>query len=365
MPSTLDQVLKTSATRLGENIDRHRATKHVSLDDHVQQTRSRRAARIVTKRIVYLDTNAWKCLADFHQARPTLTSAMSEFAIAIHKTMQRDDTIFPIELATFFELDSMTYPNTRDALAGLVDELSKGYCIAPFPERIGQELQQLRMGNFNPQEDVAKFLRSPVEILGTPPESFEPRFEALVDENTFNKAMFDTLSELPFSSQLAAYSSQVPKWNHSGLTDGLNQGKKDHQDQVTNLNTWIFRELKGCIEAHCIGTKADLNPKQVVMLTLQAQHHWQQVPSSKAFPTMRILSSLHGLMMFDPQRRFQDCDSNDFLVAAAALPVAHAFLTDRRLANLLADPRIGLKKFNGCKIVSSFEEMAHYVSQNT
>ncbi|MDO9567757.1 MAG: hypothetical protein Q7J58_00010 [Hydrogenophaga sp.] len=364
MPTTLDKLIASSAARLGKNVDRHRATPAISLAQHVRWMRQVRAARVTGKRIVYLDTNAWKCLADFEQQKPKLTSAMQDFALATRAALLRGDTVFPIGLATFFELDSMTSEDTHNALVTLVDDLSKGYCVAPFPECIGMELDQLRAGDFNLQEDRSSYLRSPVELLGIPAASFAPEMAALIDENTFNKAFFDTISELPFSLQLqVARSAPGPKWSNSRSTAELNTGKQLHQDEVPNLNTGILLELKGCIEAWCIGEQTSLDPKQVLQLAAAAMYHWHQVPRTKALPTMRILSSLYGLMRFDPQRRYQDGDPSDFTVAAAALPVADALLTDRRLAILLSDPRIALNQFLDCTVVSGFEGMAEYISR--
>jgi len=289
---------------------------------------------------------------------------MQDFALATRAALLRDDTIFPIGLATYFELDSMTSENTHNALLNLVDDLSKGYCVASFPERIGMELDQLCAGDFNLQEDRSSFLRSPIELLGIPAASFAPEMAAPIDENTFNKAFFDTISELPSRFNFRSLAQRPgPKWSNSRATAELNNGKQLHQKEVPNLNAGILLELKGCIDAWCIGEQKFLDPKQALQLAVVAMYHWHQVPRTKVLPTMRILSSLYGLMRFDPQRRYQDGDPNDFTVAAAALPVADALLTDRRLAILLSDPRIALDQFTSCTVVSGFEGMAEYISR--
>ena len=52
------------------------------------------------------------------------------------------------------------------------------------------------------------------------------------------------------------------------------------------------------------------------------------------------------------------------MVAATALPIADAFFTDRKLANLIADKRIGLKQFSNCIVVSGFDRMAEHLEKN-
>ncbi|MNC53487.1 hypothetical protein D3C75_1029010 [compost metagenome] len=49
------------------------------------------------------------------------------------------------------------------------------------------------------------------------------------------------------------------------------------------------------------------------------------------------------------------------MVAASALPIANALFTDRKLANLLSDKRIGFNRFSNCAVVSGFDEMAEYL----
>ncbi|WP_074903930.1 hypothetical protein [Nitrosomonas communis] len=88
-----------------------------------------------------------------------------------------------------------------------------------------------------------------------------------VDEDTFNKALFDTLTELLFSVQLAiARSANEPKWNNSRVIPELNQAKQKHQSDITYLNTGIFIELKGVIEAWCINEEVNLSPKKLFRL---------------------------------------------------------------------------------------------------
>jgi hypothetical protein len=363
MSHTLDRAIKASAGRLSEYIETHRNFPKVTLSGHIRQMRRERAARASAKRLIYLDTNAWKCMADYRQQKASLTPPMNAFGASLEQAAKTGAFAFPIGLPTFFELDSMTSPTTRDTLVQLVDELSLGFCIAPFPDRVGTELRQLRSGVFQTTEGLEDFLCSPIELLGIPAVSLPGFDKAHVDEETFNKAFFDTLTELPFSIQLkVASSAPGEKWDNSRGIDDLNAGKAEHQAEIKNLNTGIFVELKGCIERWFVEEGVILSPREISLYALNALHHWHQTPTSRAFPTLRVLSSLYGLMRFDAQRRYRGGDPNDFMVAASALPVAHALFTDRKLAVLLSDPRIGLRNFSDCTVVSGFEDMAKYIA---
>ncbi|MBC5786390.1 hypothetical protein H8N03_25860 [Ramlibacter sp. USB13] len=347
---------------MNDLIELHRHRPEVTLAAHVRTRRKERADRAKARDLIYLDTNAWKCMADYRQKKPNLTPAMVAFGEALERAAQKDAFAFPIGLPTFFELDSMTHPGTRTAVTDLVDELSHGFCIAPFQDRVGHELHQLRRNALDTPDELADFLCSPIELLGIPAFSLPEFVRDHVDDETFNKAFFDSVSDLPFSVQLqVASSAPGAKWDNSrGIAD-LNAGKDAHQQEVVNLNTGIFLELKGCIATWFDQEGIELDPKDIVNYAVNAQYHWHQKPASRALPTLRVLSALYGLMRFDAKRRYRDGDPNDFMVAASALPVAHALFTDRKLCNLLSDPRIGLGDFSNCAFVSGFDEMAKFL----
>jgi hypothetical protein len=271
--------------------------------------------------------------------------------------------LFPIGLPTFFELDSMTNEETHDSLASFVDQLSQGYCLAPFHERVGEELANLRARNFSEAVGLEEFLRSPVELLGVPAATLDLEVRAFVDEVTFGKALFDVLTELPFSLQLeVARTSPGAKWSNSRGIKELNEGKAAHQAAVTSFNAGMFLELKGGIEAWHINEGTPIAPQEVTLLAMSAFLHWLKNPASRSFPTIRTLSSLYGLMRFDPQRRYKDGDPNDYMAAAAALPAAEAMFTDRRLARILSDRALALDAYTSCAVVAGFDEMATYLT---
>ncbi|MBD8496200.1 hypothetical protein [Pseudomonas syringae] len=362
MPTSLESAIQASATRLGHYIDIHRGHPEVSFADHIKKRRRDKITYASSFKLIYLDTLAWKCLADFRQGKSTLTAAMKEFGVSVEQAAQTGKFAFPIGVPTYFELASMIDLKTQKTLRLLVDELSKGLCITSYHDRVGSELEMLRTNNFSEAEGLENFLCSPAEMIGILTISLPPFTKEHVDQNTFNKAFFDANYEMPFSIQLEiASTSPGGQWDNSrGIAD-LNDGKVQHQSEVANLNTGIFLELKGGIEAWFINEDKPLDYPQITLTALNAMSLWKQEPTSKAMLTLRILSSLYGLMRFDPSRRYKNGDPNDFMVAASALPIAQALFTDRKFATLLSDKRIGIHKFLDCTVVSGFEEMAEYL----
>jgi hypothetical protein len=361
---SLASIIQKAAAQLDRYIEVHRGYSNVSYPEHLKRRRKEKARHAISFKLIYLDTLAWKCLADHRQKKTTLTVAMKTFASSIERAACTGRFAFPIGVPTYFELDSMTDPSTQHQLKILVDELSKGLCITPWQERIGADLTNLRTGRLNEATELEEFFCSPVEILGMPTISLPDFVKEAVDETTFNKAFFDALYELPFSVQLeVAGIAPGEKWNNSHGIHDLNAGKQQHQSEVDSLKKGIFLELKGCIESWFLNERMAPNYQEITQDTLAAMYHWQQQPASRSLPTMRSLSSLYGLMRFDANRQYKNGDPNDFQVATAALPVADALFTDRKFANFLSDKRIGLDKLFDCTIVSGFEEMSRYLDE--
>ncbi|KAF0813928.1 hypothetical protein IGB42_01607 [Andreprevotia sp. IGB-42] len=365
MFQSLNNIIEEIFARLNSNIETHHTEPQVSLVDHMRAKRKAKALHASTKKLIYLDTNAWKCMADYRQKKPSLTSAMLSFGNLLQQAVNSTNFVFPIGLPTFFELDSMTRPETRAVLTTLVDELSQGFCIAPFQERVGGELKKLRTDTLDIPDTLEDFLCSPIELLGIPTLSFNEHTKIDFDEEAFNKAFFDSLTELPFSFQLELASTlEGNKWDNSrGITE-LNAGKREHQAAVSKLIQGIFLELCGCIAHWYEAEKIELSRKDLLRYCARALGHWHSTPTSRALPTLRILSSLYGLMRLDSHRKYHAGDPNDFMVAASALPVAQALFTDKKLANLLADSNLRLDTFSDCQIISGFDEMAEYLGTN-
>lgn len=363
MPSSLESAFQASAARINHFIEVHRDHPGVSFSEHVKRRQREKVAHASSFKLIYLDTLAWKCLADYRQGKPTLTEGMKEFGASIEQAVQTGRFAFPIGLPTYYELASMADPLTQGMLRVLVDELSHGICIPPHHDRVGFELEALRMGNINEDERLDTFLCSPIEMMGIPIIPLPAFVKAYVDQTTFNKALFDALFELPFSIQLKIASETPRKWDNSRGIAALNDGKALYQSDVPSLNAGIFLELKGGIEAWFINEEKPLNYEQINLYAQNAMSFWKQNPASQALPTLLILSSLYGLMRFDPNRRYKNGDPNDYLVAATALPIAKALFTDRKFATLLSDKRIGLDRFTNCIIVSGFEEMSQHLKE--
>lgn len=362
MKEKLREIFEQSAKTLNIYAAAHRDKDSVSYTAYIRLARQERVKTIRSKRIIYLDTMAWKCLADYKQGkRERLTAANIVFALAMEDAVKSKKFVFPIGLTTFFELDSMTDPKTHESLSNFVDELCLGFCFAPFSEVLLDEMQRVLSSKMDIEVDPLEQLVSPVEIVGIPEIEFPPDLFG-GDEVAYKKAFYDVVCQLPFSTQLLiAQESPDKKWNNKYQVEELNNNKILHQDEIVNLNTGIFVELKGIVEGCLLELGQHVDAGQIAMLTGMIMLYWKERPTSKSISSMRVLASLHGLFRFDRNRKYHSGDMADFMAAASALPVASAMFTDRKLAIVLQDKSINLKQFTQCDVVHGFEAMAQYL----
>lgn len=351
-----------SLLRLEHYLDIHQGHEHVSYVDHIRMRRREKTIQAQAFKLIYLDTNAWKCAADRRQGKELKTPEMERFADVLERAASSGEFAFLIGAPNFFELDSMNDASTRNSLCELVDQLSKGFCTLPYSDRMGTEIVHLEKNEQDHVLEIEDFLCSPAELLGIPNVELREPLIGLVDEGTLNKAYYDAVSELPFSFQLQlAGNAPGEKWRNSNGIEELNTNKALHQPEIANLISGIFVELKGCIEAWCRENSLTADPAMVVILAGRAIIHWNQYKSSTNLSTLKIISGLHGLMRFDSHRKYKSGDIADYMIAASALPVASAFFTDRKLVNYISDPRIRLDGIFSCDLVSGFGEMGDYL----
>ncbi|MDO9482334.1 MAG: hypothetical protein Q8Q84_27605 [Hydrogenophaga sp.] len=362
MSDILNKLIYESSKKLGDYINNHKGKSNISYSDYVQNVRKERSKKIKEKRIIYLDTFVWKWLADYKQGKThRFTGAQLAFVHAIEDARQSGVFLFPIGLTTFFELDAMTDPKTFESLATFVDELCLGYCLAPFSEVLQNELEKVLTGKIEEVIDPLDYLVSPIELLGIPDVDFIN--SAFVDDElACQKAFFDVVSQLSFADQLLiARESDDEKWDNSKQIDDLNRNKIIHQDKIINLNTGIFCELKGIIEACFLQSGKPLVESEVLLLAAIIMKFWQDNPEKKSLPAMRVLSGLHGLLRFEKNRKYKSGDLLDFMAAASALPIAEAMFTDSRLAILLREKTLGFNNFSDCQAINGPEDMSRYI----
>lgn len=248
----------------------------------------------------------------------------------------------------------MDDPLTLASFAQFIDEFSSNLCIASQFEILEAEKTAFDESNQSPQDTRTPSLRRPFEIYGIPELNYHRDNLFGVDENTFQKAFYDALSQLSISQQLAfALEQNIEKWNNRNGIDELNINKIKYH--VPEIKVTTLQELRGTIE-HLIPDPTELMAYLLLIIT-----HWKAHPESTHFAFAKVHSSLHGLLRSDENKPYKQGDVADFFTAATALPDADAFFTDRRLYYIIHDNRIDLSIFANCKTIFGFKKFAEYL----
>lgn len=334
----------------------------VSYDDYVNERRAFLYSAIGDRKIVYLDTNAWKCLSDFQRGKTTLTADMVDYSTEMFKENTCDKFLFPITMSTIFELQSMNDPDTICTLAGIIDKFSKSVCIIPDVDRIESEIGIFFAGReLLPRK--LYFIR-PFEMMNISIPEFPAPTDSL--RLIYKKAMYDLLDEKPVSVYLIdeVFKGDInDKWDNNNGIDEMNVGKAANQNSIKSIQDGLFIELAGIFQDRYVGQSGIPGMTPSKWLAIQVMSHWEEQPLSSQLISARVMASIHSIMRLEKNRNFKKGDIADFSTAATVVPVCDAFFTDTRLVNIVTDIKIEISKFCNCKIIG-FSEFANYLREN-
>lgn len=357
----LDKYLSRDQVIASERFIFHRAHPNVSYDAYYEERILGIHKRIKSKRVIYLDTNAWKCLSDYAREKATLNAGMLDFAHMMNTEHILAKCVFPIGPVTLFELMSMNDPVSLSTLADLVDKYSADVACRPPHEVIPQELKLFNQKITRDSGAVPGRYCHPMDIMGRLDYKFNnilPEVEALA----FKKTLLDVTLALPTSTHLEmATASTSPYWDNTEGIDEMNEGMIAHRQDIKTYADALLSELTGIMSLYVPNGEPikGFSPKKAQ--ALMTMIHWHENPGSKHLMTARIQANAHAAVRYLETRKFQKGDIADILTASIALPSSDAFFTDKRLANLLNESRIGLRRFCSCEVVSGFGEFAAYL----
>ncbi len=178
-----------------------------------------------------------------------------------------------------------------------------------------------------------------MEITGTL-EINIPNLLPPAETLAFKKTSLDILHALPTAAHLEMAAASVnSRWDNTAGIDEMNAGMIAHKDELKTFPDALLVELAGIMSFHVPdGPPINGFPPRKAQ-ALMAMIHWKEQPNSRQLITARLLANLHATVRHIENRKFRKGDIADFVTAQVALPNAHAFFTDKALANLLADQR--------------------------
>jgi hypothetical protein len=367
-----------TASLIAERFAFHRASPHVTVDEHVRRRVIELGEWVMARDRVYLDKRFWIHLRAARMREPSPPGASALLA-SLEAGVSTGRLVCPISDALFLELMKQSDPGTRGATAQLIDELSCGITLSHEPTRVATEVAHFFHASVghsvHPLEHLV-WTKVPY-ILGVqhPAATAFPKDEQLV----IQKAFFDHQWEFSLSTMVGMIGSAWPLTSpFSDLANRLNRDNAAHASSMRSFAQVYRDEINGVLELaapiaadvlHDIARKA-LGPtiqpsadarettiKQCLGLLRAAV---QKPIGRRALRTLHVGALLHAAMRWNRTQKLEANDVFDFHHAEAALGYCDVLLTDGPMHTLLMQRHLAVERTFPCRVMSSFEEAADW-----
>lgn len=368
--------IKIDQTKLRESFDQHLASPEISTEQYVRSRQIALGQTVMTKQRVYLDKRYWIFMRDASMHRTSSESAHSLLA-SLRSRVKSNQTICPISESLFMELMKQTDLTTRKATAELIDELSNGVTLIPYPQRVATE--------------IAHFIHSqagldvyPLETLVWTKLSYIFGIQHPVNDKLeptemrlLQKAFFDHMWECSLAEIVERLSdTPAPPFDYDALAKHLNILSSAHADEIKNFSQTYAAEIRGCLSLATSVAREVIEKiasgssgKTIENTELEQQEHELELLKyfcdaikrrnvAVALRTPHIGALCHAAVRWDKKRKLEGNDLFDFHHAEAAVGYCNVFLTEAALHTMLKQHHLKLADYFPCEVISSLEEAA-------
>ena len=359
-------------------LDKHIAQPGISVDEYLQSLCMGLASDIKNKKIIYLDTNFWLTLRDVELGRTKNSSAQAFYDVA-RELKEREVCIFPVSQDVFLEVMKQSDNSTRSATAQVIDHFSDGVSLICLEEGIILEVLNFYMKTTGmrvyPCKDLV-WTKIAYTLGFVSPQTGLDSATNLSIQKAFIDQMWvaslsDMVKTIDFDDENALPSVDVE--------DALNEGKFKYARENSTFTSMFLSELAGFLEA-CEDQLRLIMPrlyelKTGTLVTEEELEKWDSASSvtttiynlhrlkkiTTELPIFTIMPGLHAAARWDKERKFYNNDLHDFQHAAAALPYADYFFTEKNLAHLITQKMTGYDQLFDCKVTAKVSVAARHL----
>lgn len=353
-------------------ISYHLAHPEPTADEYIRSRHLDLGAEVIKKRRIYLDQKFWIYCRDAAMGHPQ----SDDYALLYKKlqdAVRSGKVICPASHIILEETLKQTDISTKNATARVVQELSTGVAVQPFPVLLQAEMLHFfafasaGVDNCFPIEQMAW------TYIGNIYGHMSPVLTGCDQHvaQAVQKAWYDDMARIDFPVLIAEYSTMgqdLLAALSSGDCERMNEECQKHQHDYSSFKQIFMIEVAGVLDAHrgelaaavkymyekhTGGTSAsdsgNDNPmvgQRLAGLIYQAFMHNR---ISTQLAGLRIMAGIHAAMRHKGQK-FRPGDRFDQLHARVALPYCDAFLTERSLGHLLSCSPLNYDQLYGCRI---------------
>lgn len=369
-----------SIANVTERVAFHRARPHITIDEHVRHRAIELGEWAMARDRIYLDKCFWIYLRSVrtHVSAPC---GASELLTALVAGVSAGRLVCPISDALFLELMKQSDPASRRATAELIDELSCGVTLSPQPMRVATEVAHFLHANTGHNvHPLGHLVWTKVPyILGMqhPVSPNLPEDEQLV----IQKAFFDHFWGMSLSTMVETIGSAWPlDTPFVDIAKRLNQDNAAHAASMKSFAQVYREEINGVLELaapiaadvlHDMGRRAlgiHIEPsvgerEAVIRQCLGLLRTAVRRPiGQRALRTLRVGALLHAAVRWNRTQKLNANDMFDFHHAEAALGYCDVLLTDGPMHRLLMQRHLSIERDFPCRVMSSVEDAADWVS---
>jgi len=321
-------------------------------------------ADALRKQRIYLDTKFWALLRDqiigIRESNPDLVKLLE---ILRHR-VKSGESICTFSGHTLTEIMGHACPDTKNATAELMDELSQGYCIANQDRLLANEIAHWFFSWMQPEKE-----RIPLHQLAwskpfylhldylpptipniTPQEQWDIATKFI--EFTWSMPMTKIMLQLQNSEKPYPLSD----WNKRAA-ENINAEVRNFDHENSSRAELYLSELTGLLDAitpelvetyvQVASQTGFLLPKtskdiedcgDVIIRSVRAVAIDKGI--AHALPGMHIRTALHTAIRWDTRRKIKPNDLIDMEHAQSALPNCNVFLTDKPHVQLIRSMKL-------------------------
>lgn len=362
---------------------RHAATPDNSVRDYVSDLSEKLGDSIANRRKLYLDTRYWIYLRRAAMARAAHADH-PKILNHIRSLVSSGAAVCPVSDVTWIELTKQTDPETLQATAELLDELSLGVTIMNEQERVIFEIDQfISHPNVTGSTPILKdrvWVKAGL-ILGTIIPTMQ---EWSSDQNLLAQKVcvdyFWNVTHREIIEMACPFPQMSDELEKTAAK--ITEDKRHYAHQVRSIEQAFAAEISGALSVFKDGIQdlilrkfckapggneyvpkeqAEESAQRMLNLLTNAFRLRPKIMAQRA-PSLYAYAMCHAAMRMDKSRNFNGHDLLDIHHASSSIPYHDAVFTENPLRVLVTAGNVALDKTFDCTVLAKETEVLNYLS---
>ena len=355
-----------------DTLSYHLSHPEPSADAYVRAQHLALGGHVLQKRRVYLDQKYWIYCRDAARGTPKQAEHKRLYEI-LQEAVTSGQLLCPASHLVLEETLKQTDSATRASTAQVVQELSGGIAVQPFPVLFQAEILHFLVTtrpwdvDAYPVEQLAwTHVGNVFGHLSPVCSAFDPDTLRAIQKAWFDlmaNVTFPTLAEslAPMPDELLHTPSEFYEWQNAQCEAHRGDYRSFKQAFLIELAGGLdvakeeLREAQLYLYERHTGQKGDRVAQDEVddgvrKLSNLIYHAFRLDKIKKQFAGLRIMAGIHAAARHKAQK-YQRGDRHDHLHARVALPYCDLFLTEKSLGHLVTTKPLEYDALYGCRVV--------------